>query len=212
MAGVSGQVTASEASVRTIETGVYYELDKRGEFGKNQLDSRPRFTIDRSRENLVFGNDVSQARVNAVSEKAAFINEKPVGQGNAAEARHSQQSVDSIPTELSVRMRPKSGITLASPHTLPEVMVQRRGANPKLVVSGKRSFELETGTGREVRLPTEMLSVETVEVVEEAVPIEGRPKHRWGPKREYGSTEVEATPVVRVNDHGELGVRRREMA
>ena len=209
---VSGRVSASRPTVRTIETGIYYDLNVGEDVGISQLDSRPRFTVDHRQRDLVFGDDVSQTRVGRATQKGAFINEQPVGQGQAAAARDSERTVRTVPIEVSSRMRAKKGVTLASDHVLPRVIVQRKGANPKLVVPTEGAFALESGTNREIRLPTETLEAQTARVVEEAVPVEGRPKHRWGPKREYGSTAIDATPVVHVVDHGEVGVRQEPMA
>lgn len=209
---VPGSASASEATVRVVETGIYYDLGEVDDIGVTQLDSRPRFTVDHRRGDLVFGDDVSQARVAETTRKGALINEQPTGQNQAAVARDSQRTVRTAPIDVSTRMRAKKGITLASGLDLPQVIVQRKGANPKLVVPGEGTFELEPGTDRKIQLPTETLDVETVRVVEEAVPAEGRPEHRWGPKREYGSRTVEATPIVHVVDHGELGVRQEPMA
>ncbi len=211
MAGVSGHATAAENSVHTVEAGIYYDFEEDPGVGTTHLGSRPRFTIDQRRNNLVFGNDVSQARVNAASEKGALINESPTAKGGLSETHDSGRTVRTIPIELSARMRAKSGVKLAASQTLPDVSVKWQGSAAKLVVPGKGRFELEAGTEREVRLPAETVTVETSEIVEKAVPIEGRPEHRWGPKREYGSKNTKATPVVRAVDHGQLGVRRKEM-
>lgn len=211
MAGVSGHATAAENSVHTIEAGIYYDFEENPGVGTTHLGSRPRFTIDQRRNHLVFGNDVSQARVNAASEKGALINESPTAKGGLSETYDRSRTVKTIPIELSARMRAKSGVKLAASQTLPEVSVKRQESAAKLVVPSKGVFELEAGTEREVRLPTETVKVETSKIVEEAVPVEGRPEHRWGPKREYGSKNARVTPVVRAVDHGKLGVRREEM-
>lgn len=209
---VPGSAGASEATVRVVETGIYYDLSEGEDINVSQLDSRPRYTVDHRRGDLVFGDDVSQTRVEKTARKGALINEQPVGREQAAMARDSQRTVRTAPVDVSTRMRAKKGVVLASKHDLPQVVVQRNGSNPKLVVPTEGTFDLEPGTDREIQLSPETLEVETVRVVEESVPVEGRPKHRWGPKREYGSRAVDATPVVHVVDHGELGVRQEPMA
>lgn len=209
---VPGSVGASEATVRVVETGIYYDFGGDEDVSVSKLDSRPRYTVDHRRGDLVFGDDVSQTRVAKTTRKGALINEQPVDREQAAAARDSQRTVRTAPIGLSTRMRANKGVSLASGHDLPQVIVQRKGSNPKLVIPREGTFDLEPETDREIRLPTETLEVETVRVVEEAVPVEGRPKHRWGPKREYGSRTVDATPVVHVVDHGEIGVRQEPMA
>lgn len=129
--------------------------------------------------------------------------------GQSTVVNPGDRRVETLPTDLSTRMRPVEGVSLASPHRLPQVRIERNGKVPQ-VVGPSGTIDLESGTDQQIELDPETVEVTTVRVTDEKVPIEGRPEHRWGPKREYDSVKVEATPVVEVADRGNLTVTRRK--
>lgn len=202
---------ASSTTVRTIEAGIYYDLDVGDNFVQMHLDSRPAYTVDAKRNDLVYPERVPASMTAAVSQAGALFAENPVRSGSAAEVGPTNRLVRTLPTKLSTRKRPMEGVKLASKRRLPEASIKRTGTAPRLVVPSETTIDLSPGTDREVRLSPQTVEVQTVRVTDEVVPVEGVPEHRWGPKREYDSVEVEATPVVSVTDRGELALRRHKL-
>lgn len=214
--GFSGTVisdvgAAAEETTRVIETGIRYDVEVADEFSVVQIDSRPRFTVDDTRSELVIGNDVSVDRVNNIRQAGGLVNEAPAAVGNSISARDSGREIDVLTTDISTRMRPKRGLVLAEPTTYPRVKVQRRSATPRLIISGTGTFELGVGTDREVTLDTTTVKAQTVEKTGEVIEWEDLPEHMWNAERTYGSETVNATPVVRVVDHGRVPVRQADM-
>lgn len=210
---VASQANAAPTqTIRTIEAGLRYDLDIQDNFSWVRLDSRPQFTINDRRKELVFANRVSQARVSEVRESGTLFAEQPVQAGQSTPVSPGDNQVRTLPTDLSARMRPMEGVSLSSPHRLPRVDIHQSGTAPRVVIPSETTVDLKPGTNREIRLDPRTVEVTTVTITDEKVPIEGRPEHRWGPRREYDSVEVEATPIVEVVDHGELTLRRRKLA
>lgn len=203
---------AAGSAIRTIEAGIRYDLEIRDDFSTLQLDSRPPFTINGDRKELWLANRVSQSRVNGIADAGVMADEQPLGVGQAKTLRENIRTTMQLPTALSGRMRPKRGVSLETEHRLPEVSIQRNGPSPKLVLPSAGTVSLEPCRDYEVELEPETVEVTTVRFTDEKVPIEGRPEHRWGNEREYDSLEVTATPVVEVVDHGDLVLRRRDLA
>jgi hypothetical protein len=214
--GTAGTIIARRAgatsapTVRTVEAGLYYDLEIEDNYSWSRLDSRPQFTIDDRRKELVLANRTSKSRESNIIDAGALFDEQPVQKSQSATVGPSNRQVETLPTELSTRMRPMEGVSLSSAHRLPQIRTERNGETPRIMLPSG-TVELESGTNQEIQLDTQTVEVTTVRVTDEKVPIEGRPEHRWGPKREYDSVEVEATPVVKVVDHGNLTVTRREL-
>lgn len=204
--------TAAGSSVRTIEAGIRYELEVRDDFSVLRLDSRPSFTIDERRGELWLASRVSRSRADDIAAAGTLVDEQPVGVGEAGTVGPAERTTTWLPTALSTRMRPTRAASLATEHRLPEVTVRRDGPTPKLVAPTAETVAIEPGSDHEIRLDPRTVEVTTVRVTDEKVPIEGRPEHRWGYKREYDSVAVSATPVVDVVDHGDLVLRRRDLA
>lgn len=215
--GVTGTVisstrASSEQTIRLIEAGIRYDLETTDDLSTVQLDSRPRFTVDTDRIELVVGDDISTAWVDKIRQTAGLVAEQPAAVGESVAARDSERQVATATTELSTRMRPMRGVVLAEPTEYPRVKVQRRSATPRLIVPGAGTFELGPGTDREIELSTTTLQAQTVQETGEPTEWEDLPEHLWNAERTYGSETVQATPVVRVVDHGELTLRQAEMA
>jgi hypothetical protein len=197
-------------TVRTVEAGLYYDLEIEDDYSWSRLDSRSPFTVDDRRKQLVIADRASESLERDIVNAGALFDEQPVQKGQSTDAAPDSETVETLPTEVSTRMRPMEGVSLSSAHRLPQIRIERDGAVPRLV-SPSGTTELESGADREVRLEPQTVEVTTVRITDEKVPIEGRPEHRWGPKREYDSVEVEATPVIEVADHGDLTITRRKL-
>lgn len=203
-------VRGDPPTVRTVEAGIRYDIDIQDDYSVSHLDSRPLFTVDRGRGEVALANRVSQSREAAMIKAQAFIDEQPLGMGQSKTITPGNESVRSIPTDLSARMRPTRVVNLAADHRLPRVLVQPNGARSKVVLPPGETRAIQSETEQQIHLEPETVEVETVTFTDEKVPVEGRPEDRWGPAREYGSVEVQATPVVEIVDHGELVVSRRK--
>lgn len=84
--------------------------------------------------------------------------------------------------------------------------IEVTGDDSIMVAEGVRQ-SLAPGSERELELSARTVSAQTVRVTDEIAEIEGVPKHKWGPKTEYDSVDVEAVPTVVVRDRGELDLQ-----
>lgn len=208
---LSTTASATATTVRTVEAGIRYDFDIKETFNQIYLNSRPPYTINTDRKELVYPNRAPASMTAQPSEAGALFAERPVRSGKGVEVGPENRHVSVLPTKLSTRMRPMEGVRLTSKQRLPKVSIQRNGRTPWLAVPSEERTKLSSGTGREIHLSPQTVEVQTVRVTDDVVPVEGRPQHRWGPKRKYGSAEVKVTPVISIADHGELTLKRQKL-
>lgn len=201
----------SPESIRTIEAGIYYDLDFKDDYSKLYLDSRPPFTINEGRGEIWFSDRVSQTMIKGIEEAGALLDERPVSQGQETTIGPDNLNTRVLPTRLTTRMRPMIGVQLASQNNLPKITIQRNGDAAKVILPGRQNLNLEPGSEYEIRLAEQQVEVISVKITDQKVPIDGRPEHRWGPKKDYNQIKVSATPIVKIIDHGHLNLRVKRM-
>lgn len=203
-------VQGKAPTVRTVEAGIRYDLDIQGDYSMSHLDSRPLFTIDSGRGEVVLAERIPNSREATILEAGSFFDEQPVERKQSVPISPGDREVRKIPTGLSTRMRPTQAVNLMGEHRLPEVLLKSTGSGPRVVLPSGETTTSKAGMNQQIRLEAETVEVKTVTFTDEKVPVGERPEDRWGPAREYGSVEVQATPVVEVVDHGDLVVSRHK--
>ncbi|MFB6193753.1 MAG: hypothetical protein ABEI75_01690, partial [Halobaculum sp.] len=208
---IVGQASAEAPTVRTVETGIGFEVDRTPELVGIHSDSRPEYAVDTGRRELVFDTETDSETPVAAADAGALVAERPTAPGESQSLFAAGQSTTRLVTDFSGRMRPMESLSLVEPTTVPRASVTRKGRTPRLVVPSEGTVELPPGSDRTVRLPPRSVEVKTVRTTDEKVEVEGVPERRWGYERVFGSRTVEATPFVRAVDHGELELTRRQL-
>lgn len=203
--GVVGTVRGAQAdkgSVRLVELGITYDLPQGYKYQRVHVEGKSLYQVD--------GDTVTLDSLASEEVRSAFVGNDVVVNGVGRTTLPSDTgtigTVEAVPTALAARNDPHELTHLTESHKLPDVRVEATGDGPTVVAEGVRQT-LSPGAEREFLLPTQTVSAETIQVTDEIAEIEGVPEHKWGPKTEYGSVEVEAVPTVKVQDHGELDLR-----
>lgn len=196
---------AAKLSVRLVEAGVKYEVPERSDYDGIHIDSRPPYTVDHDNNNLVISesSDVLQ------EDQSALIDESEAKEMSSVEIGGSGKQVKAIPVSLSSRLRVMNAISLTSKHQLPTVTLHWNGESVTANIQSKGEIELSPGATKQVSLEEENVEARTIRVTDEIAEIEGIPERALGPKREFGSVDVNVTPVIKMVDYGELTVDRQ---
>jgi hypothetical protein len=204
---LTGNVQATDTGygpVRLVEVGIEYDVENRGTYHTSNIDGNPGYFVDSQREAVVLYTPVLEDVARAFEAEDTVIGALDVVSTPARVTRSGP--VREITTIVQQR-RPVKRLHLAEPHQPPEVDVRETGDDLVLVAEGGR-VAIPYGTETPVELASRTVAARTFTVTDETVEIEAVPEHRWGPRTEYGSVEVEAVPTVTVKDHGELAVEK----
>lgn len=197
--------SASRPTTRLIEVGIRYDIPDSDDYVKYHVDSRPPYSVDANRNELVLRSTKSSDLV-ARSTDNALIDERPQIKRPKATVKSTGSRTDTLPTVLSARMRIVEKVQLAEEQLLPSVTIHWDANEVTATVEGHGEIELAASEQTTVELDPETAAVKTSMIGDEVVPIEGVPKHMWGPERAYGTVAVEVTPIVEIADYGELAV------
>lgn len=208
--GFASPTTAEgNRTVQVIETGIRYDLPPHENFDSVHVDSRPPFTIDEENERMVVLKTAHPSTKTRLNESENLFDERTVKPGNEISVAPSNQKATALPTELSSRMRAKHLVTLVSSIRHPSVVLKANPNAPVLTVQSEGNIELLPGERIEVEIGPVTVSVRTTRVVGK-VTADHVPEHMKAKKREEGSVEMEATPVVEAVNHGELSIVQQE--
>lgn len=206
---IPGQTGATPSVVRVVETGIRYDLEIQDRFSRTHLDSRPPFTINNNRKELILARRSPSSLEESVLDGSTLVDQQPIKEGQSTTVKRSGTKVGILPTTLSDRMHPMMGVSLSTKHHLPQVEIRHEGPEHRIVDPSGTITTLSEESERKIHLEPRYVEVTTVEITSEKATVKGVPDERVGPKREHGSMEVKATPVVKAVDHGSLVVRRR---
>jgi hypothetical protein len=205
-------VTADpEGTFHVVEAGLQYDIPDMPNLNRVHTDSRPPYTVRESENTLLVARRAPDSLVDDAESKGALVAEQPTGPGQSRGLGPSE-SVGTLPEGLTSRMRSRGGVHLAESHRPPRVAVRWNGRTATVVVTGEPNHRIDPGTTSSVRLQTRTVEAETVRLLDERVDNEDIPEYRRAKKREYGTTEIDVTPVVKVTHHGELDAVRTKLA
>lgn len=195
---------AGESNVRLVEMGVEYNLPSGYNYQRVHTEGLPSYRIDGA---ALILNPLADADV-----RNTFVNNDVVINGVGQITGPSQtgeiETAEAIPTALAAREDPIELTHLTESHQLPNVRVEDTGSGLTVVAEDVRQT-LAVNDEQEIQLSARPVTAETARVTDEIAEIEGVPEHRWGPKTEYGSVDIEATPTVMVRDRGEFNLQTR---
>lgn len=206
--GTSQASAASSLTARLIEASIRYNVPDRSDYDRFHLDSRPPYTVDSDRRALVVSSGAPDLLEQQLSDDAVIDEQVTNGRTSNAVVERGARAT-SLPVSLTDRMRVSEVIHLPSPHDLPTVTVHWNADGAAATVQSRGRIELAPESAREITLDSETVEVRTATTTDTVPEKEGVPRERIGPRTEYGTAEVEATPVVEIVDHGELTVRER---
>jgi hypothetical protein len=213
-AGVTGSIVLASnvqatdtgyGPVRFVEVGVEYDVESRGTYHTSNVDGNPGYFVDSQREAVVLYTPVLEDVARPFEARDTVIGALDVASAPTRVTRPGP--VREIATGVVQRRRPVEHLHLTEPHQPPDVHVREAGGELLLVAEGDQ-VAISPDTETAVELAPRTVAARTFTVTDQTVEIEAVPEHRWGPRAEYGSVEVEAVPTVTVRDHGELSVER----
>ncbi|MFB6177595.1 MAG: hypothetical protein ABEI99_10705 [Halobaculum sp.] len=208
MSGLSTAATAEAPTVRVVEAGLRYELSVAESFDTVHPDSRPPYTVNEGRGELLLLNTASRADRRAIRGAPELANERSVRTGTTV--RVDPGEVGALPTELSTRMRAKEAVVLTEQLRTPRVTARPTADDVVLTAEGAGRRRLSSGERTTVALDSVTATVQTSRVVGEAdVNDQDVPDFRIGVQREYGSRTVEVRPIVEAVNHGTLTVAQQ---
>lgn len=200
--GATQRTTADKGSIRLVETGLKYDLPTGYNYQQMFVESKSLYDIE---DGVAFLSSTTPDEV-----RETFINNDTIVNGidNTAVPQKSEggRTVQAVPTALSQRKEVRELTHVTESHRLPEIRVQVGSKSSTISVEGLHE-KLRVGTEREFSLPTQTITAETYRVTDEIAEIEEVPEHKWGPKTEYDSVEIDAVPTVTVRDRGELDLQ-----
>lgn len=204
LGGLSATATADAPTVRVVETGLRYEVSTDERFELIRPDSRPPYTVNTKRGELMLLNTASRADRRAIGNAPELLNEQSVSTGT--QVRVDPGVIGAIPTDLSARMRTKTAIQLADRIPTPTVTARSTGDGVVLSAEGRGQVPLPIGERTTVELNSVNVGVRTSEVVGPNDVDDDVPEFMVGLEREYGSREVDVRPVIEATNHGNLSV------
>lgn len=205
--GLSATATADAPTVRVVETGLRYEVPTGDSFDLIRPDSRPPYTVNAERGELLLLNTASRADRKAIGSAPELTNEQSVPTGTRV--RVDPGELGALPTELSARMRAKEAVQLADHLRTPTVTARPTGDGVVLTAEGRGRVSLPVGERMTIELDPVTVTVRTSRVVGRADVDDDVPEFMVGFEREYGSREVDVRPVVEAINHGKLAVAQQ---
>lgn len=197
-------VSAADTTTEVIEAGVEYTVPDGISYDAFRTDSRPSYTVDRRRGKLVLLKRMSQQKRSEVIENPFLTDERAIGSNTEVALGPSDGRLNALPTRLTSRMRVSEQIRIDGSVRYPNVVIHTRGEAPAANVASRGRINLNPGERKEVELDPVTVTVRTKRVLE-STNREGETSH----EREFGTTEIEATPVVNLVNHGELDLERQ---
>jgi hypothetical protein len=205
--GLSPTASADAPAVRVVETGLRYEAPMDDRFELIRPDSRPPYTVNAERRELLLLNTASRSDRRAIRNAPELTNEQSVATGT--KVRVNPGELGALPTELSSRMRVKEAIPLNDHLRTPTVTARPSSDGVVLATEGRGQVSVPVGKRTTVELNPVTATVRTSRVVGRADVDDDVPEFMVGLKREYGSREVDVRPVVEVINHGKLAVAQQ---
>jgi hypothetical protein len=205
--GLSTAATADAPTVRMVETGLRFEVPTDDSFEFIHPDSRPPYTVNAGRGELLLLNTASRANRRAIRDAPELTNEQSVSTGT--QVRADPGELGALPTRLSARMRAKTAVQLIDHLRTPTVTARPTGDGMVLTAEGRGRVSLPVGERTTVELDPVTATIRTSQVVGRADVADDVPEFMIGLEREYGSREVEVRPVVEAINHGKLPVAQQ---
>lgn len=207
VSGLSAVATADAPTVRVVETGLRYEVPTDNSFDIVRPDSRPPYTVNAERGELLLLNSASRADRQAIRSAPELTNEQSVSTGTRV--RVDPGELGALPTDLSARMHAKSAVQLVDHLRTPTVTARPTGDGVVLTAEGRGRVSLPVGERTTVELDPVTATVRTSRVVGPADVDDDVPEFMVGLEREYGSREVDVRPVVEAINHGKFSVAQQ---
>ncbi len=189
--------------IQVVESGIRYEIPPNENYVTTHVDSRPPFTIDRERRNLVVPTNASLALLSDLDRAINLFDERNVNHGSEVIVTSPNRRVTAVPTELSNRMRVRKEVSLVSAIRYPTITLRSTPNEPILNIKSVGKRELAPDERVEIELEPLSIDVQTSHVIGKVSDSHIAP-HQRALKREKDSITVQATPVVEAVNHGKL--------
>lgn len=207
----AASASGAELTARIIETGIHYEVPDGHGYDGAHVDSRPPYTVDAANGRLLVAEGEIDDLRQSLESATGYVGDDAGTGSSTSPVRGAGQRVSGLPTSLTTRMRVQEMITLVSDHELPTVTVDWDADGAAVTTDSAGRVDLSTGDRTSVALDPETVEAQTVRRVD-PVGESDVPEHMRAKQREFGSVEIEATPVVEAVDHGELTVESLDAA
>lgn len=191
--------------VQLVEAGLRYEVPEGPAYDIVHTDSRPPYGILTSPKKVVIppwvpGEFAEHLRNGPV------INEQSASKGAKIGVFQPEAPTRTIPITLSGRKRPMDFLVTSDEVQHPTVTLELNSSG--VIVSGDSiaSAEISSNSRLERKLGSTEVTANTVETLDERVDAKHVAEHRRAKKVEQDTKPVTATPVLEVENHGELDV------
>ena len=204
-AGLStlGQQVAGSSpddTVRFSTVGLVYRIEDDVEI-ETVTDCSARSWMQRRDEVFLFQNNLSEAERSRVRERENVVATDRFHSPPVRELRLANKPY--LPTNLGSDLRPSKGVTVQGDHSQPTARVVTAGRDIKIITSGNVR-RLSPESEMSVELEPRSVTVKRRKVVPLGRETTGPQEGQEAMRVEYESEEVIATPIIAVQNRGEL--------
>lgn len=204
--GLAGLATGKQTGneLRLIEAEIEYELPDGPSYHLFHHDSPAPYHVDKERGIIEITELTSKALREKLSGDKSLVRDQD--SENVGGAQLGNKQIKRLPLAFSTRSRLAKTAPLSEPVSLPSIRVRPGQAKAK-IETPVGTKEISPGNTLETKLPSNEVVANTITILDEKTTDSSIPAHRRGPKEEYGTVRVTATPTLRVRDYGRVTVK-----
>lgn len=188
-------------STRVIEAALTYDIQNEDNYERFHTDSRPPYTIDHSKQQLVPLESASNNFKKQIHASSNLALEQPANNNQTVNLVGKTTKRKALPIKHSGRYRPKQSVFLDEQIQYPNAVVHLNSNAPALNIPNHGNITLPVKEQREIELAPITVDIRNKGARRRS--IDGTSDSDTNQR----STTVEATPRIHAINHGELTIK-----